>query len=126
MSNICFLQVSSHIENSSGFCFRNFLTFILFGAVHASLHSACLEAMVFCYQNCSDQPWEKNCYSDWEKNLKFEAEGQEFCKNFEITRTIYLSSERWEQFLVTECFFQLSHVSYIRTTIIQIGKKFVI
>ena len=23
----------------------------------------------------------KNCSSDWEKNLKFEAEGQEFAKN---------------------------------------------
>ena len=22
--------------------------------------------MVFCYQNCSDLPWEKNCSSDWE------------------------------------------------------------
>ena len=29
------------------------------------------------------------------------------CKKFEITRTIYSSSERSEQFLVTECFFNL-------------------
>ena len=28
-------------------------------------------------------------------------------KNFEITRTIYSNSERSEQFLVTECFFNL-------------------
>ena len=34
--------------------------------------------MVFCYQNCSDLLWEKNCTSDREKLLKFEAEGQEF------------------------------------------------
>ena len=50
--------------------------------------------MVFCYQNCSDLLWEK-------KNLVIE-------KNiFEITRTIYSNSERSEQFLVTECFFNL-------------------
>ena len=36
--------------------------------------------MVFCYQNCSDLLWEKNCSSDWEKLLKFEAEGWEFAK----------------------------------------------
>ena len=29
------------------------------------------------------------------------------CKIFEITRTIYSNSERSEQFLVTECFFNL-------------------
>ena len=36
---------------------------------------------VFCYQNCSDLLWEKNCTSDQEKLLKFEADGQEFSKN---------------------------------------------
>ena len=35
--------------------------------------------MVFCYQNCSDQ-LKKNCSSDREKPLKFEAEGLEFSK----------------------------------------------
>ena len=35
---------------------------------------------VFCYQNCSDLLWEKNCSSDWEKLLKLEAEGQELAK----------------------------------------------
>ena len=49
----------------------------------------------------------KNCSSDQEKLLKFEAEGREFAKFFEITRTIYSNSERSEQFLVTECFFNL-------------------
>ena len=34
--------------------------------------------MVFCYQNCSDLLREINGSSDREKNLKFEAEGQEF------------------------------------------------
>ena len=39
--------------------------------------------MVFCYLNCSDllSTVRKNCSSDQEKLLKFEAEGQEFAKN---------------------------------------------
>ena len=37
-------------------------------------------SMVFCYQNCSDLLWEKNCSSDREKLLNFEAEGREFAK----------------------------------------------
>ena len=49
--------------------------------------------MVFCYQNCSDLLWEKIV-------LVIE-------KNFEIAWTIYSNSERSEQFLVTECFFNL-------------------
>ena len=40
----------------------------------------------------------KNWSSDWETLLKFEAEGREFAK---------ILSERSEQFLVTECFFNL-------------------
>ena len=32
--------------------------------------------LVFCYQNCSDPLWEKNCSSDWEKLLKLETEGR--------------------------------------------------
>ena len=36
--------------------------------------------MLFCYQNCSDLMWEKNCSTDREKLLKFEVEGQEFAK----------------------------------------------
>ena len=55
--------------------------------------------------------------------VKFQAEG----KIFEITRTIHSNSERSEQFLVTECFFNLfleiSQISENRTIIIQIGKK---
>jgi len=44
---------------------------------------------------------------DREKLLKFKAKGREFAKHFEITRTIYSNSERSEQFMVTECFFNL-------------------
>ena len=47
----------------------------------------------------------RKCSSDQEKLLKFEAEGREFA--------VYSNSERSEQFLVTECFFNLFlEVSY--------------
>ena len=36
--------------------------------------------MVFSHQNCSDLLWEKKNSSDWEKLLKFEAEGREYAK----------------------------------------------
>ena len=36
---------------------------------------------IFCYQNCSDlSTVRKNCSSDREELLKFEAEGREFAK----------------------------------------------
>ena len=38
----------------------------------------------------------KNCSSDQEKHLKFEAEGPRIFKLFEITRTIYSNSETSE------------------------------
>ena len=34
--------------------------------------------MVFCFENCTDPTVWKNCSGDWEKLLKFEAEGREF------------------------------------------------
>ena len=37
-----------------------------------------IQNLVFCFQNCSDLLWEKNCSSDQEKLLKFKAEGREF------------------------------------------------
>ena len=48
----------------------------------------------------------KNCSSDQKKLLKFEAEGREFAK-FLRSLEHYSNSERAEQFLVTECFFNL-------------------
>ena len=42
----------------------------------------------------------KNCFSDRENFLRIR-------KIFEIARTIYSNSERSEQLLVTECFFNL-------------------
>ena len=76
--------------------------------------------MVFCYQNCSDLLWEKIVLviekNFWNSRL-----------NFQNFQNFYSSSERSEQFLVTECFFNLllevSHIFWIRTIIIQIGKK---
>ena len=49
----------------------------------------------------------KNCSSD--RDFFFEIRGwrPRICKNFEITKTICSNSERSEQFLVTECFFNL-------------------
>ena len=35
----------------------------------------------------------KNCSSDQEKLLKFKADGREFFKIFDITRTIYSNTE---------------------------------
>ena len=46
----------------------------------------------------------KNCSSDRENILKFEAEGREFA----ITRSTCLNCEGSEQFLVTECFLTCS------------------
>ena len=50
--------------------------------------------MVSYHQNCPDLSYtvRKNCSSDRQKLLKFEAEGQEFAKFFLITRTIYTGS----------------------------------
>ena len=63
--------------------------------------------MVFCFQIRSDLLREngilllttvrKNCSSDRENLLKFEAESREFAKKIEITKTIYSNSERSEQ-----------------------------
>ena len=41
----------------------------------------------------------KNCSRDQEFFFEIEAEGQELAKNFEITGTVYLNSERSNQFL---------------------------
>ena len=50
--------------------------------------------LVFCYQNCTDLL------------IVLEIE-KDFCKIPEFTRPIYSNSESSEQFLVTECFFNL-------------------
>ena len=49
----------------------------------------------------------KKCSSD-QKTLEIRGGRPRICKIFEITRTIYSNSERSEQFLVTESFFNLS------------------
>ena len=61
------------------------------------------------------QIWWKSAVCYYEKKLfywsrkTFEIRGwrPRICKNFEITRIIYSNSERSEQCLVTECFFNL-------------------
>ena len=62
--------------------------------------------MVFCCQNCSDLLWEKIVLVI-QKTFEIQGWRPRICKMFEITRTIYSNSERSEQFLVTECFFNL-------------------
>ena len=47
----------------------------------------------------------KNCSSDWEKKIR--GWRSRICKFLEIAWTIYSNSERSEQFLVTEWFFNL-------------------
>ena len=46
----------------------------------------------------------KNCSSDREKTFEILGWRQKIFKNFEITRPLYSNSERFEQFLVKECF----------------------
>ena len=68
-------------------------------------------------------------FISWSRKV-FEVQDwrQRIFKNFEITRTIYSNSERSEQFLVTECFFNLflevSQTWKIRTIKIKIGKNY--
>ena len=63
--------------------------------------------LVFCYQNCSVLLWEKIVLviekNFWNSRLKAEN-----LQNFEITRTIYLNSERSDQFLKQEAFLTCS------------------
>ena len=58
-----------------------------------------LLALVFWYQNCSDLLSEKNCSSDQEKLLKFEAEGQAFAKCLgsleQFIRTVKSQNNFW-------------------------------
>ena len=81
------------------------------------------EALVFCYQNCSDLLWEKIVLAI-EKNFEIRGWRPRICKIFEITRTIYSNSERSAWFLVTECFFNLFLEVFIERIRIQIGKKY--
>ena len=53
------------------------------------------------------------------KNCEIQGWRPRICRIFEITWTIYSNSERSEQFLVTECFFNL-----FPEVIIQIGKHY--
>ena len=70
----------------------------------------------------------KNCSSDQEKLLKFEAEGREFAKFLRSLEQFIQTVKGQNNFLVTECFFNLfpevSHIYQIRTIRIQIGKNY--
>ena len=49
----------------------------------------------------------KNCSSDWEKVLKFVTEGQEFAKFWRSLEQFVRTMKGKNNFLVTECFFNL-------------------
>ena len=58
--------------------------------------------MVFCYQNCNcNCTVRKNCSSDWEKLLKFQAEGGEFAKFLrsleQFIQTLKGQNKFWQQ-----------------------------
>ena len=67
-----------------------------------------------------------NFSNDWEKPLKFEAEGWEFVKILWLLEQ-FIQTVKGQIFFETECFFYLSlevfQIFYIRRTQIQIGKK---
>ena len=67
------------------------------------------ETLVFLFEYCSDLLWEKIVllFSDRENTFEIRGWRLGICKIFEITRTIFSNSERSEQFLVTEWFFNL-------------------
>ena len=71
---------------------------------------------------------EKKLFSWSRKTFEIRGWWPRICKKFEITRTIYSNSERSEQFLVTECFFNLflevSHIQKIRKIRIHFGKNY--
>ena len=100
-------SVREHTELRASFILKFASLFILFCLSKVKIDSVWLE-MLFCYQIWPTV--RKNCSGDQEKLLKFVVGCREFariCKKFQIARTIYSHSERSEQFLVTEYFFNL-------------------
>ena len=52
--------------------------------------------LVFCYQNCSDLLWEKkNCSSDREKLLKFEADAKFLRSQEQFIQTVKDQNNFW-------------------------------
>ena len=82
-----------YIVNRCSYSFREFFPTSL------QYEHLCVDKWYFVTKNCSEPTVRKNCSSDQEKLLKFEAAGPRICKMFEITRTIYSNSERSKQFL---------------------------
>ena len=76
----------------------------------AQFRPLCNKILLWIWQHCppiSKLFWpfvRQNCSSDWERLLKFEAEGREFAKFVEITRTIYSNFERHQKFLKQNVF----------------------
>ena len=113
-SSLCKIYLSIHLAKRE----KAFTTTTYFKKIHSlptTNKSIYWPEMVFCYQNCSDLLWDKIVLVI-EKNFWNFAKAkhlQNFWDHY-FHRTIYSNSERSEQFLVTECFFNLfSEVSHI-------------
>ena len=81
--------------------------------------------MVFCLENCSDLPWEKKCWSDWEKLLKFRTEGREF-GNFLRSLEQFIETAKGQNiFWIKKCFLTCSRkfLKWIGTIRIKIGNN---
>ena len=92
----------NHIFSRKWACITYLLSNISWVMVFFQLY----EVMVHFYQNSSDLLQETIVLVIEKKLLTFEAEGWEFSKCLKsLNRTIYSNSERSEQFLITECFF---------------------
>ena len=68
----------------------------------------------------------KNDSTDWEKLLKFEAEGQEFARFLrsqeQLIRTVK-AKNNFEKEYFFNLFLEVSQILYIRTIMFQIGKN---
>ena len=116
-----FLSYSQNSGHTAALHFHNIFwprsAPFFFVASHVCL--CCNLGMAFCYQNSSDLLWEKIVLVIAKKFWNSSLKAENLQKKLEITRTICSYSERSEQFLVTECFFNLflefSEIWYIRT-----------
>ena len=82
--------------------------------------------MVFCNQNCSDLPVRKNSSSDWEKLLKFEAEGWEFANCLrsleQFIQTVKGQNNFWWHNAFLTCSWRFLRYNELKQS--EIGKKY--
>ena len=78
--------------------------------------------MVFSYQNCSNLQWEKIVLLWSRKTFEIWGWMPRICKIFEITRTTYSNNFCWQNVFLN-MFLKVSHIWWIRTIRILIGKN---